>query len=371
MPDTNLPTSWIRDLPIVGVYSERANRLSIRLPAWLVPVRRCCEVIVSSHAQGIMIRVQHGDVFVQPCPGHNAWQASCINASCIGYGPRANKMTTTRTLDRPWSAVLGQPSTIASLQRAIQSGVRLSYLVRVTPEGIELLVAGEDRLHGLGDHLGPHDKVAIKNALRGHPNHGSPTNYNGMAIRCVTTINHEEEENTMTTIDTTTSNDLPFGLIAGERIVQVEFTDGGKRSYAYFAGGLNLALSDFVVVASPYGSDGVFDEESGGYLKVVRVTSLDATVDGIKKAAKWVIAKVDVADYRARRARVEELRVLDERIIVAKREALKSLELKSLMELSPELAELVAKRLEVSGCAPTIERTASPTGSTSGSTSGS
>lgn len=155
----------------------------------------------------------------------------------------------------------------------------------------------------------------------------------------------------MKSTNRTTAEDLPFGLVAGEQIVNCEFEDQGVKSYGYFAGGLKLDVGDYVVVASPYG-DGVFDEESQGYLKVVRVTSIDPNADSIRKAAKWVISKVDVTEYRNRRAMVEKLKTLDAQIAVAKREAMKVLELKQLMDLSPELKELITARLSLTGDEP-------------------
>jgi hypothetical protein len=187
---------------------------------------------------------------------------------------------------------------------------------------------------------------ALREALVG-PKPQAPMN-DPINCRCAGVETKINQETDMRKIDTTTAGDLPFGLFGGRSIIQAQFDDDGK-SYAYFAeGDLDVAEGDYVTVVSPYGP-GVFDEESGGYLKVLRVTGTQPSVEGITKAAKWIVGKVDMTGYRERRAKVEQAKVLDAQIAQAKREALKQLELKQLMELSPELAKLVEARLELSG----------------------
>lgn len=155
-------------------------------------------------------------------------------------------------------------------------------------------------------------------------------------------------------IDDTTAESLPAALFlegSTQGIIRATFNDGGG-DYAYFTGGLDIQVGDAVVVASPYGdgpSGGTFDEACGGYLKVLRVVSLQPDVTAIERAAKWVISKVDTTAYVVRRARVEELRTIDAQIKRARIAAIEAMQLAELSKYSPELADLVAKRTALAG----------------------
>ena len=82
------------------------------------------------------------------------------------------------------------------------------------------------------------------------------------------------------------------------------------------------------------------------------MVSVEPTPDAIQRAAKWVIGRVDVTDYRDRRRKVEELKTLDAQIKVARAQAMRQLELQQLRALSPELDQLIAKRFELTGARP-------------------
>jgi len=210
--------------------------------------------------------------------------------------------------------------------------------VRVTPEGFQLRLPLADWTPGADE------RNALHLALRGTPGHGA-----ALAGYAIHEFNAKETED-MKHIDDTTAATLPSALVAGQAVVRCTFDDGG-RTYGYYAGGLELKDGDAVVVASPYGDGpgnrGTFDEGCGGYLKVVRVVSVEPDVQSIERAAKWIIGRVDTAEYVARRLRIEELQVLDAQIQRAAREAQKLVELEALKAVSPELTALLAKRAEL------------------------
>jgi hypothetical protein len=139
-----------------------------------------------------------------------------------------------------------------------------------------------------------------------------------------------------------------------QQIVECEFVKGGKK-YAYFAGDLDLEVGDYALVASPYGDrdrtnttgSGIKDEDAGGFLKVVRVKKVDVNADGVRRAAKDIICKIDIAEHIERQKRVQEIEALETRIELAANEARKRLELEALVKLSPDLAELLRQRDEL------------------------
>lgn len=170
----------------------------------------------------------------------------------------------------------------------------------------------------------------------------------GICIGSINTVelSIEEGDSNMKKIDTTTHEALPLS-VAGQRIVRAQFVDGrGQKDYAYYTDDETIAKDDFVVVVSPYGE--VYDDESQGYVKVVKVVSVEETVEAITKASKWIVQKVDLAAYRERMKRIERLKLLDAKIEQAKKEAMRRLELKQLMDMSPELKQLVEERLGLS-----------------------
>lgn len=347
---TTLPTGWLRDVPCASVRLDHHDRIAVTLPAGLVPTRRDVEMRTFQGPPGcLVLELIHGDVFKQSRPGYNAWQTTHE-----GYYPGRPGPIKVRQVERKLDRLHGSYEDRRRLMEVLKeysSCDRPDVLIRVTPEGFQLLLHPTPiALRGLGT---KGLSSGLRELIRNHPRHGdraSPHSHFHSGLpncRCAYP-DFNQEIHTMRKIDTTTALELPFGLIGGQSIVQCEFSDGGVKDYAYFAGGLVLAEGDYCVVASPHG-DGVFDEESGGYLKVVRVVSTTPSPEGVRKAAKWVISKVDVAEYRDRRRVVEEMRTLDAQIEIARKEALQRLELKQLMDLSPELNDLIAKRFELTG----------------------
>lgn len=390
-----LPTDFLFGVTGVRVGYER-GRLSVALPTRLVHDRRYVLARVNcegSRSERVDVELLHQEPFRGPVTGRNGWQEKTTPyAGC----------PSTRTLEARDANLHGgtDPGALAKLRDWGEAG-HSRVLVRVTPEGFQLRVyrfahqaqavscspyydrpEGMDasRAHGLLSAIGygarrveplyrVQDEVGFASTLeygattgRWRSPFGGPDRHfrhpmcRSRLVENVTqalaadihvhlTDHIPSEEGTAMTTDTTTNDTLPFGLTAGAKIVQVQFTQGSSE-YAYFDGGLDLQVGDFAVVASPYGdsSGGVYDEECGGYLKVVQVSSVDPNVEGVRKVAKWIVSKVDVTDYRARRKKVEDLKALDARIVAAEREARKALEMTKLRELSPELAALIDAR---------------------------
>lgn len=340
-----LPTPWLK----VHGASVKAgsSELHINLPLWLLPTRRYCQVRAMTVHSGLpAIEVTHEEPFKTAVSGRNAWQSKWSHSVFVPNG----QALPGRQLDRRWDRITGSPYTLERIQKTLgyprryEEGTEVEVLVRVTPEGFQLMLPLRNQpesLKGLGV---PAMQSQLIRALASHPNHGSksPKTYpqhSHINARC--TIKETED---MKKIDNNTAADIPFGLFAGQKIVSCQFSDGGL-DYAYFAGNLDLAEGDYVVVASPYGDGGAcFDEESGGYLKVVRVVSVDENLEGVQKAAKWVIGKVDLVEYRERRQKVEQMRTIEARIHRAAADARKRLELDALVAVSPDLKALLAER---------------------------
>lgn len=386
-----LPTDFLFGVTGVSVAYDGRD-LVVVMPTRLVLDRRYAMARVTQHgarAYAVDVELYHREPYAGPVPGRNAWQekttpyAGCPSTRTLDQR-RANMHAGTEeaALRRLHSLTMGGPAGHSRV------------LVRVTPEGFQLRVFRDaeamrgqgspyyDRPDGM-DRCGSHMPLGVRNdrlyQVRPELRHADALEYGtetgrwrgrgflppqAMPINCRSRLvenvtqaiahdNHlydavpylSTENETMKT-DTTTSDTLPFGLAAGQKIVQVSFSDGSASEYAYFDGGLDLQVGDFAVVASPYGDSngGIHDDESGGYLKVVRVVSVDPNVEGIRKVAKWIVAKVDVSEYRSRRKRIEDLKAIDAQIALAEREARKALEMSKLRELSPELAALIDAR---------------------------
>lgn len=344
-----LPTPFYRDVPCAvvglnGLSSRSGDRLALQLPKSLVPRRRYARVIVSEHRWGIMLDVQHEEPFKHAMPGRHAWQTEGTHFLAGGQGVRV------RRYECRFSRLIGPEAVIARLERYLRSrqDFQVQPLVRVTPEGLQLILPVVDP-RGLGERF--HADHPVEHEVLTAYNHGAYAAggpVTNIAPNCRCTIKETED---MRKIDTTTAETVPAALVVGQAVVRCTFDDGGKE-YGYFAGGIELKEGDAVVVASPYGEGpnsnrGTFDEACGGYLKVVRVSSVEPNVDAIERAAKWIIGKVDTAEYVQRRERIEELRTLDAQIKRAAREATQRLELEQLKAVSPELTALLAKRDEM------------------------
>jgi hypothetical protein len=170
----------------------------------------------------------------------------------------------------------------------------------------------------------------------------------GMFIGEIETIElNQNGDSKMNTIDNTTNATQPLS-VAGQKIVRAVFEDGrGHKDYAYYTNDNSLVKGDFAIVVSPFGN--LYDDKSQGYITVVKVISIEETVEAITKASKWIVQKVDLDSYREHMAQIARVKLLDAKIEVARKEAMHRLELKQLMDLSPELATLVKERLELDG----------------------
>lgn len=399
---TQLPTEFLRGWSSAAAWDE-GQKLAIRLPLPLVPLRRYCDVSVRENKRAgyFTILIKHEEPFTGSQVGRNAWQTETdfsLDGNALSEGKRV------RILERNWSAV---KSITVRAKHNLEQFLRREptapnqMQVRVMPWGFELRLHRSPRgWQGLGSHF-PHP-LDVLETIKRHPWHGNGTSAadlkafqktwelaerecgrervqqamhrfmmtgyrtcvhgldasqvysatnalkyliareGGLPEHLQPNYDEEEEYQDMRKIDKPTPSDVPFGLFAGENLLTCQFEDGGK-GYAYFAGGVTAEVGDYVVVASPYG-DGCFDKESGGYLKVVRVTSTDVSADAAKNVTKWVIGKVDMTTYRERRKKLDELQAIDAQIERAKKDAMKELELAQLASIHPGLKALLDQR---------------------------
>lgn len=138
------------------------------------------------------------------------------------------------------------------------------------------------------------------------------------------------------------------------RIVQCEFPGTAGQLYAYYTDDPSIGVGDSVVVVSPYGgmrnTRGIhFDKELKGHPVVVKVKSVEETLEAVQRVVKWVVCRVDLDGYRRRIAAEERVEVLLEKIKRAEADARKRLELERLRELSPELGSLLDELKELRG----------------------
>lgn len=397
---TSLPTTWMRDVPGMAVGVDTRGKVYVQLPKELVWDRRYATIAVrEDRAKGCVdVHITHGSPYRGAKPGFHAWQQE---VSAGGQEPATRQLAVSRA-----NLVAGSAALIERLTDPCRD---VGALIRITPDGFTIRLCPASGTVGMLRY----SKAVERDAVRMMANHSAHARlvartheeksaqlalgYGGGHPNCSSVIYHtmpspapwarpmhsdwfpvggpgsdwmgkwpdttnwlsepgfinqalfNMETEDMKSIDNTTSDALPFGLIAGEKIVQCEFSDGASKGYAYFAGELDVKEGDYVVVASPhnpsgYTGGGIHDVECGGYLTVVRVTSVDPNAEGIRKAAKWIISKVDVTEYVARRQRVEQLKTLDQAIRAAEAQARKQLEMEKLRELSPELAALIDQR---------------------------
>lgn len=114
-------------------------------------------------------------------------------------------------------------------------------------------------------------------------------------------------------------------------IVGVTF-DTSSRIYSYFSDDLSIQIGDRAVVESPH----------DGYT-LVRVVSVGDTIEGLEKAYKYLVCKIDDSAYLARKAKDREIALLRIKLEKEKKLAEERKVLESLREVSPEAAEIVDK----------------------------
>lgn len=115
------------------------------------------------------------------------------------------------------------------------------------------------------------------------------------------------------------------------KTISVKFTDGySDKVYAYLTEDESIKNDDAVVVDSP----------NGGY-KVVRVVSVEETVESVTKASKWIVQRVDDTEYKERIAKEKRKAVLEVKLAKAVEEARKKVDYNELAKLNPEIAKMV------------------------------
>ena len=115
------------------------------------------------------------------------------------------------------------------------------------------------------------------------------------------------------------------------KTISVKFTDGySDKVYAYLTEDTEIKNDDCVVVDSP----------NGGY-KVVRVVSVEETIESVTKASKWIVQKVDDTAYKARIEKEKRKAVLELKLARAVEEARKKVDYSELAKLNPEIAKMV------------------------------
>lgn len=117
--------------------------------------------------------------------------------------------------------------------------------------------------------------------------------------------------------------------ILSSRIVSVRYADT-NREYAYFTDDASIVEGDKVVVVSPHNGP-----------QIVTVSSVKETVGAIEKVREWIVCKIDLAAYNARKEREEKREILRAKIERAKKEALAAIDIADLATRSPELAKLI------------------------------
>lgn len=134
------------------------------------------------------------------------------------------------------------------------------------------------------------------------------------------------------------------------RIVSVQYTPGG-RTYAYFTDDETIAVDDYVVVVAPNSNgSGWRDDAADGYPLIVRVASVEETVNAIEKVREWIVSKVDLSGYVAKKAAREKQALLRAKIQRVAKETRDAIDLAALAAANPKLQELLAE-LKGSGTA--------------------
>lgn len=114
------------------------------------------------------------------------------------------------------------------------------------------------------------------------------------------------------------------------KIVTVKFNPPHSQGYAYMTDIEGVEVGDTLVV----------DSSNGGF-NCVTVVSVEETVEGVEKATKWIVSKVDVAGYRERLAKIEKRKLLLAKLKKMQAEALEADQFATLIKLNPDAAALV------------------------------
>lgn len=116
------------------------------------------------------------------------------------------------------------------------------------------------------------------------------------------------------------------------KIVSVKFNNAysQEKSYAYMTDIDDIAVNDLVVVESP----------SRG-LTIVEVVSVQETAEGIEKATKWVVDKIDVTAHKKRLADIEQRKLIVAKLKRMQADMLEADQFAMLAANNPEAAALI------------------------------
>lgn len=110
------------------------------------------------------------------------------------------------------------------------------------------------------------------------------------------------------------------------QVVLVKFTEGySEKNYNYMFDGVALEKGEHVVVDSPY----------GGY-KVAVVVSVVADPLGTSKATKWIVCKVDDAEYKERTLRLQRKAELEKALKQSMEKAMAKMQFEQMTQYMSE-----------------------------------
>lgn len=132
------------------------------------------------------------------------------------------------------------------------------------------------------------------------------------------------------------------------RIITCVFS-GNRNGYAYYTDDASIQVDDYVVVVSPNGDVNHRSELVDGFPTIVKVISVDETVEAVTRVAKPIVHKIDLAGYAAMVEHQKQVEVLKAKIARARKDALENIELAKLAALSPELGALVKEMASLTG----------------------
>jgi hypothetical protein len=132
------------------------------------------------------------------------------------------------------------------------------------------------------------------------------------------------------------------------RIITCVFA-GNSNRYAYYSDDETILVDDYVVVVSPNGATNHRSEAVDGFPTIVKVVSIEETLEGVLKVAKPIVCKINLTAYAARLEHDRKVEVLKAKIHRARKEAMENIELAKLAVLSPELGELVKEMAALTG----------------------
>jgi hypothetical protein len=338
------------------------GKLTMSLSERLFQDRRIVQLHVRALPghRGVELFFKSLGLFDMPRPGQYAWQRPCDGASQVQF---------------PLRQAFGDVSYLQALLR--RSGAVSSY-ARVTPEGVTVrIMEPGHRIRVMGEAPTRMVDELLEQAVRrfgrvptldvpmvqsradayryasflefGVPALPPHKFIPLVDVRCAfpSLVPPAAEED---------RKDYPMTAPAGTRIVNCQFAGipqaGRSKTYAYYTADQDIAVGDYVNVVSPY--DGQFNERGnhfeealGGHLVVVKVVSVEETVESIERAAKWVVSRIDVTAYAERQAKQERRQVLLAKVRKLEKEARARMELDKLRELSPELATAIDELSEL------------------------